>query len=114
MTRTLTFALLLAGTLLAKADDLKDRKDKFLHDFAYMLVAKSAAPNGKSTSRKSCRFFLSSKRAMKTFSPEDAIGLSSKNTRWKARKNLQDWTKTRRVLWRSLCMGRTGMSRLDL
>lgn len=39
MTRTLTFALLLAGTLLAKADDLKDRKDKFLHDFAYMLVA---------------------------------------------------------------------------
>ena len=40
MTRTLTFALLLlVSTLPAKADDLKDWKEKFLHNFAYMLVA---------------------------------------------------------------------------
>ena len=39
MTRTPIFALLLVSTLPAKADDLKDGKEKFLHDFAYMLVA---------------------------------------------------------------------------
>jgi hypothetical protein len=39
MTRAPIFALLLVSTLPAKAEDLKHGKEKFLHDFAYMLVA---------------------------------------------------------------------------